>query len=58
MELVPVVKHLHRNSSSLTKEGRKQPQLKTQISPCFVHVLQHVQGKKKKRFFFFGDDSD
>lgn len=57
MDLVPVVKHINRNSASLTKEGHKQLQLKTQISLCFV--LQHVRrGGGKKNFFFFSDDSD
>lgn len=54
MELVPVVEHINRNTASLTKEGRKQPQMKTQMSHCFV--LQHVQGKNF--FFVFGHDSD
>lgn len=55
METVPVVKHIIRNSASLTEEGHKQPQLKPQISLCFVWqcVLE-----KKFCFFFFLDYSD
>lgn len=51
METVPVVKHIIRNSASLTEEGHKQPQLKPQISLCFV--WQCVLEKKLFFFFFF-----
>jgi len=49
MEPVPVVKHIIRNSASLTKQDHKQPQLKTQIS---LLCMATCMGKKKVFVFF------
>lgn len=57
MEPAPVVKHTITNAASLTEEDHIQPQLKPQISLCFV---QQCLWENKKLFVvvFFGDDSD
>lgn len=49
METVPVVKHIIRNSASLTEEGHKQPQLKPQISALYGNAYE----KKSFVLFFF-----
>lgn len=47
MEPAPVVKHTITNAASLTEEDHIQPQLKPQISLCFV---QQCLWENKKVF--------